>query len=114
MGGITQRDDPMARRMFEDVIGGEEFMSHPHTVQWLRSEHWYPRLIDRGGAAEWQEEGKPTLADRAAREREALLAGPAEPILEPDLLAGLQAIMVRHAALYGVTTLPRPGQFSGG
>ena len=114
MGGITQRDDPMARRIFEDVIGGEEFMSHPHTVQWLRSEHWYPRLIDRGGAAEWQEEGKPTLADRAAREREALLAGPAEPILEPDLLAGLQAIMVRHAALYGVTTLPRPGQFSGG
>jgi len=105
--GITQRDQPMAERLFEDILGGEEFMSHPHTVRWLRTEHWYPRLIDRGGADDWTREGKPTLADRAARECEQLLSSPAEPVLAPEILSGLRLIMERHASAHGVTALPR-------
>jgi len=104
--GITQRDEPMARELFADVVNGEEFMSHPNTVQWLRTEHWYPRIIDRGGAAEWVDAGKPSLADRAARERQRLLDGSGEPILGPDVLAELRAISTHHAAAHGVTSLP--------
>jgi trimethylamine--corrinoid protein Co-methyltransferase len=104
--GITPRDEPMARGLFADILSGEEFMSHPHTVQWLRAEHSYPRIIDRGGADEWIEAGKPSLADRAALERQRLLAGPPEPILAPDLLAECRAIMTRYAAPHGMTSFP--------
>ena len=102
--GITPRDEPMARELFADILRGEEFMSHPHTVHWLRAEHWYPRIIDRGGADEWFEAGKPSLADRAALERQRLLAGAPEPILPPDLLAECRAIMKRYAAPHGMTS----------
>ena len=104
--GITPRDEPMARELFADILRGEEFMSHPHTVQWLRAEHWYPRIIDRGGADEWIAAGKPSLADRAALERQKLLAGPPEPILPPDLLAEFRTIMARHGTPHGLTSLP--------
>ena len=104
--GITQRDEPMASEVLADAVMGEAFMSHPHTVKWLRAEHWYPRIIDRGGAEEWKEAGKPTLADRAASERKKLLAGSPEPILASNLLMELRTIMVRHGAAYGMTALP--------
>jgi len=104
--GITVRDEPMARELFADILRGEEFMSHPHTVKWLRAEHWYPRIIDRGGADDWMAAGKPSLADRAAVERERVLAGAPEPILAPEILAEFRAIMKRHAAAHGLTSLP--------
>jgi trimethylamine--corrinoid protein Co-methyltransferase len=104
--GITQRDEPMARELFTDIVNGEEFLTHPHTIQWLRTEHWYPRVIDRGGAEEWIEAGKPSLADRAARERQRLLADSPGPILAPTLLAELCVIMTRYASAHGLTSLP--------
>ena len=104
--GITQRDEPMASNLFSDFINGEEFLTHPNTIQWLRTEHWYPRIIDRGGAGEWVEAGKPTLADRAARERQRLLADPPEPILAPALLAEVRVIMTVYATAHGVASLP--------
>jgi trimethylamine---corrinoid protein Co-methyltransferase len=103
--GITPRDEPMSRELFADILNGEEFMSHPHTVQWLRAEHWYPRIIDRGGADEWIEAGKPSLADRAVLEGQRLLAGSPEPVLCPDLQAEFRTIMSRHASQYGRTSL---------
>jgi trimethylamine--corrinoid protein Co-methyltransferase len=106
MEGVTQHEVPMAREVLADVAAGEDFMSHPHTVRWLRTEHWYPRIIDRGDAGEWISAGRPTLADRAAMERERLLAGPPEPILPADVLRELRSIMLSHAVPYGLTTLP--------
>jgi len=52
------------------------------------------------------EAGKPSLADRAARERHRLLAGAPEPILEPNSLAELRMICTRQAVAHGVTSLP--------
>ncbi len=104
--GITPRDEPMARELFADILRGEEFMSHPHTVQWLRAEHWYPRIIDRGGADEWIAAGKPSLADRASLECQKLLAGAPEPILPPEMLAEFRTIMMRHGAPYGLRAVP--------
>ncbi len=106
LDGITQRDEPMALGLFADILRGEEFMSHVHTVRWMRTEHWYPKIIDRGGAGEWIDAGKPTLADRAAAERKRLLEGSAEPILAPNLLAEFRAIMLSHGSAYGMTALP--------
>jgi trimethylamine--corrinoid protein Co-methyltransferase len=104
--GVTQRDEPMALGLFADILRGEEFMSLMHTVHWVRTEHWYPKIIDRGGAEEWIDAGKPTLADRAATERKRLLEEGAEPILAPGLLSELRAIMRSHASAYGMDKLP--------
>jgi len=104
--GVTQRDEPMALGLFADILRGEEFMSLMHTVQWVRTEHWYPKIIDRGRAEEWIDAGKPTLADRAATERKRLLEESAESILSPGLLSELRAIMRSHASAYGMDKLP--------
>ncbi len=105
--GITQRDEVMALDVFRDILRGEDFMGHPHTVKWLREDHWYPRVIDRGGPEEWVAEGKPTLVDRAAVERSRLSAGDTGYRLEPPVLTELQRIMLAYGKPYGLT-LPGP------
>lgn len=100
--GIAQREEVMALDLFRDMLRGEDFMGHEHTVKWLRKEHWYPRVIDRGGPEEWLAEGKPTLADRAAAERERLAGATADYSLDPQVLQGLREIMMARGKPYGL------------
>jgi trimethylamine--corrinoid protein Co-methyltransferase len=106
--GIVPRDEVMALGIFRDMLEGGDFMGHAHTVKWLRSEHWYPRIIDRGGPEEWADEGKPSLADRAAAERVRMEAGKTAPVLEPALLEELRRVMLAYGRPYGLT-LPGSG-----
>ena len=81
-------------------------MGHPHTVKWLRQEHWYPKVIDRGRPEEWAAEGKPTLADRAAAERARLSVSGTGYQLEPVALGELRKIMLAHGRPYGLRLPP--------
>jgi trimethylamine--corrinoid protein Co-methyltransferase len=103
--GIAQRDEPMALDLFATTPDGG-FLTHEHTLRWMRAEHKFPRIIDRGNAQQWQAAGKPTLADRAAREVERLLAGEGAPLLEAPLRRELHDIMLSHARRHGMGTLP--------
>lgn len=100
--GIAQRDEVMALDILQDILRGEDFMGHPHTVKWLRQDHWYPKIIDRGRPEEWEEEGKPTLADRAAAERSRLAGAGNEYALDAPLTDELRKIMADHGAPYGL------------
>ncbi len=100
--GISQREEVMALDLFRDMLRGEDFMGHPHTVKWLRQDHWYPRVIDRGRPEEWASEGKPTLADRAAAERARLSASGTSYGLEAPVLHELRKIMLSHGRPYGL------------
>jgi trimethylamine--corrinoid protein Co-methyltransferase len=101
--GVTQRDEVMALDIFRDILHGDDFMGHPHTVRWLRQEHWYPRLIDRGGPEEWEAEGKPTLADRAAEERARLAATGGMYALDASVGSEMRKIMQAHGKPHGLT-----------
>ena len=101
--GVAQREPVMALELFQDMLRGEDFMSHPHTVKWLREEHRYPKVIDRGGVDTWTAEGKPTLADRAAAERGRLAALEPGYALDGPVAAELTKIMRTHGRQYGLS-----------
>ncbi|RPH37312.1 hypothetical protein EHM92_03000, partial [bacterium] len=107
--GIRQRDDPIARDLFSEFgkqAGGFEFLTHPHTLQWFREEQHVSRIVDRGKYGQWVADGKPSLAARAHKRVEELLAVPAASGLPSGVLAELRAIMGRHGQRYGLEKIP--------
>ncbi len=105
--GITQRDDPIATHMFENITKETDFLSTEHTRKWYKDEHTYPLMIDRDTYDTWVSLGRKSIADRAADEVEKLLSKPSETVLDNDTQKELQDIMLADARNNGVDTLPK-------
>ena len=106
IGGISQRDERMALDLFLEGGAGIDFLTHPHTLQWHLQEQKYPAIINRDGYQQWIDEGKPTLADRAAAKVEEFLGGDRDPVLSPEVVRDVRRIMEQYAKLSGFATLP--------
>lgn len=104
--GIHQREEPMLRDLLSDILDGKDFITHPHTLQWLRTEHTFPKIIDRGTSQQWVDAGRPTLADRASKEVQSLLSRDEAPILQPETRNALNEIMGSHAMRFGLERIP--------
>jgi len=109
LDGISQREDPIALHLFSRLGEDSDFLTHDHTLTWYRPEHALPHIIDRGDHHQWEDEGKPTLADRASREVERLLSHEPRYRIDRDLSNELRGIMSAHAHRYGVDKLPVAG-----
>jgi len=105
--GITQRDDPIATHMFENITKETEFLSTPHTRKWYKDEHTYPLMIDRDTYDTWVLLGKKSIAERATDEVGKLLSEPAESSLDENTQKELQDIMLADARNNGLDTLPK-------
>jgi trimethylamine--corrinoid protein Co-methyltransferase len=105
--GIVQREQPMAKHLFEAIMQGGEFLTLPHTRQWFRKEHVYPRLADRDTYDAWVASGRKTMNDRAHDEVERLLASRPPEALAPEVAAELKKIMQAEAARHGLSRLPQ-------
>jgi len=105
--GITQRDDPIATHMFENITAETEFLSTPHTRKWYKEEHTYPLLIDRDTYDTWVSLGKKPIAERAADEVDRILSEPSDFNLENDTRKELHDIMLADAKNNGLDTLPK-------
>ncbi|HLF20637.1 MAG TPA: trimethylamine methyltransferase family protein [Bacteroidota bacterium] len=103
--GVAQRDDPVALRLFDNLEN--DFLAHPHTLQWFQAEQWYPHILDRRNYGEWDESGKPSLADRASKQVEFLLSEKEVPKLDKDRGEELHRIMDAHARRFGILQLPQ-------
>jgi trimethylamine--corrinoid protein Co-methyltransferase len=106
IAGIQQRDEPMALQLFADYLKGEEFITHPHTLKWYRTELTYPKIFDRGNYQQWENAGKPTLAERARKQVEKILAQKDTPILNDGVRTELGNIMGSYAKKFGLEKLP--------
>ena len=104
--GISQRDDPIAKNLFEGFTAETQFLSMPHTRQWYRKEHTFPKIIDRDTYDYWVSLGRKSTADRASEEVERLLKENPPPLLEDDIIQELQKIMLSDARHNGISTLP--------
>jgi len=107
--GISQREDPLALRVFEELGAGAEFLTMAHTRKWYRIEHTYPRLIDRDTYDVWAGLGKRSMSDRAHSRLEQILAEEAGEGLSADLRAALKEIMEADARRNGIDHLPSFG-----
>lgn len=104
--GISQRDEPIAKNLFEGFTADSQFLSMPHTRKWYRQEHTFPRIIDRDTYDYWASLGKKTIADRACEEVERLLKENPPSLPGEDIVKELQKIMLSDAKNYGITSLP--------
>jgi len=105
--GIRQREEPMALQLLAELVpGGGDFLTSAHTLRWLREEHRFPRVIDRGNTQQWLNDGRPTLPDRASHRVTDLLTGPPPEWIAPDTTKELRRVMESYARRNGMENLP--------
>jgi trimethylamine--corrinoid protein Co-methyltransferase len=63
--GIQVTEETIALEAYRRVGPGGNFLSDPHTVQWMRKEHYVPRVSDRQLRVNWEKSGKPCVEEKA-------------------------------------------------
>ncbi|MCX6577345.1 MAG: trimethylamine methyltransferase family protein [Candidatus Aminicenantes bacterium] len=106
ISGISQRDEPLALPLFENIRPETQFLTMPHTRKWYRLEHTFPLLADRDPYDAWASLGKKTMADRAFDEVQRILAQNAPRLVEEKLRTELRKIMAADAKQNGAEKLP--------
>ncbi len=105
--GITPRETPMAIHLFQEMGAHPDFLTHPHTLRWLREEHRFPRILERGNYQQWEEGGKLSVGDRASREVDRILGGEAVPVVDGDVAEELCSVMLTYLKACGADGFPQ-------
>jgi trimethylamine--corrinoid protein Co-methyltransferase len=106
ISGISQRDEPLALPLFENIRPETQFLTMPHTRKWYRLEHTFPALADRDTYDAWASLGKKTMADRAFDEVQRILGQTTPPLVDEKLQKELRKIMAADAKQNGAEKLP--------
>jgi trimethylamine--corrinoid protein Co-methyltransferase len=93
LAGVRVDDETLAVNVLDDVGPGGNFIGHKHTVRNLRSELWFPRLIDRTRYEVWKEAGSKTLGDRVRQRVTDIIATHKVPPLPDDVDTGIDRIL---------------------
>ena len=81
--GIVVNDETLAVDVIREVGARGHFMSHEHTFQRVRTEHFLPELMDRNVYVRWKEQGEKTMASNADdKAREILESHKPEPLAD--------------------------------
>ena len=104
--GISQRDEPIAKNLFEGFTPDTQFLSMPHTKKWYREEHIFPKVVDRDTYDYWVSLGKKSITDRASEEVERILQENPPHLPDEVLQKELQKIMTADAKNCGISSLP--------
>ncbi len=105
--GISERDDPIALSLFEDLGADMNFLTLAHTRRWYRMEHRFPLVSDRQNYDSWVASGRKSMADRAAdRVARLLAADPEASLPQTAVLRELGRIMTAEAKRAGLEKLP--------
>jgi trimethylamine--corrinoid protein Co-methyltransferase len=90
-----------AKDYFADVVAagpGGHFLAQPNTLKACRTEEFFmPTLSDRGSYEMWEEEGGPSVYDKARQKVEEILASPMKNPLPDDVVGKLEDIMRKAA-----------------
>ncbi len=105
--GIAQRDEPIAADLFAGLSSDSHFLSLAHTKKWFRTEHLFPRLIDRDTYDAWVGQGRKPMDVRAAEEVERILRESPPRLASDDVRTELEKIMMADAVNNGVSGLPK-------
>jgi trimethylamine--corrinoid protein Co-methyltransferase len=104
--GVSQRESPLAKDLFEGFSQQTEFLTLDHTRKWYRQEHTYPKLIDRDTYDSWVQLGKKSLAERASEEVARRLGENPLNLLDQSQRQDLKQIVFTDAKANGISALP--------
>ena len=89
--GIEVTTPSMALDAIQRVGPGGHYLADPHTVQFMRSEFFYPPLANRQNRAAWEAAGKRDTRERAMARVEELLQAQQPPGLMPQVETDIRA-----------------------
>ncbi len=105
--GIEPRDDFPSRLLFEELLAEKHLLIADHTRRHVREELTFPGpVIDRTSRARWLEEGRATLAERAAAEVDRLQLEFEPSRIDDTTRSELASIMTAAASKAGMDALP--------
>ncbi len=104
--GITPRESPLALHLFQEMGAHPDFLTHPHTLRWLRQEHRFPRVLERRKYEQWEEGGAPSVGDRASREVESILGSEQAPVVTDAVRGELSSMMLSYLKSCGGEKIP--------
>lgn len=91
--GITINEDALALDLINKVGPGGHFLKERHTIDYLETEHYAPKLADRRKREDWETDGSKDLADVAEEEVQRLLLEYKPLPLEEKVEEGLLQII---------------------
>ena len=71
--GIEVSDETIALDAFRRVGPGGNFLTDLHTLEWMRKEHFIPKLSNRQLRVQWEESGSPSLEEKARAKAKEIL-----------------------------------------
>jgi trimethylamine--corrinoid protein Co-methyltransferase len=83
--GISTEPDRLAVDVIDSVGPGGNYIGEMHTVQYMKDEHFFPRVLDRSTRKEWEENGSKDLWRRASELAENILKEDINPKLPSDI-----------------------------
>lgn len=91
--GEWANDDTLALDVIEKVGPGKNFLAQKHTMQFLRSEHFMPTLVDRRSYDAWAADGSKSLREKAREKTKWILENHKVPPLEKEAQKKLEAVI---------------------
>jgi trimethylamine--corrinoid protein Co-methyltransferase len=106
LDGISKREKSAAAELFADIDESSDFLAHPHTLEWFRTDHYLPDLIDRTNYEEWRRGGRKMLTDKASECLHNLLKEESTSVQTEEIDRLLNEIMNSSAKKSGIGKLP--------
>jgi trimethylamine--corrinoid protein Co-methyltransferase len=85
LSGIETDKEHLAMEVIREVGPGGNYMAHEHTVKFMRSEFYLPRVSERNRIGKWQQEGSLDTRQRANKIAREILAQRTKVLLPDDV-----------------------------
>lgn len=84
MRGINTDDEHLALEVTDNVGPGRSYLTEKHTLKHFKTEHWEPKLMDRGNYERWVRNGRKGFGERVNEKVKSILAEHKPEPLEED------------------------------
>jgi len=84
MRGINTDDEHLALEVTDNVGPGRSYLTEKHTLKHFKTEHWEPKLMDRGNYERWVKNGRKGFGERVNEKGKSILAEHKPEPLEED------------------------------
>ena len=91
--GEWANDETLALDVIEKVGIGKNYLAQKHTMEYIRTDHFMPALVDRRSEDAWSTTGKKTMRDSAREKVKDILANHKVPGLQDGANKELAAII---------------------
>ena len=91
--GIPVSDATLAVDVIREVGSFRDYLSHDHTMEFMRTHQSLPELIDRTGRREWQAAGAKTIYEKSWDKALDIIATHRPPPLPEDVRQELEQII---------------------